>query len=295
MREQITDLARRLFFPALALAVAALLVTQVRGSGQRSEPTAAAQPAPAAEGRVSAEGRLVTYPGAEVTVGTDLAGTLVRVLVHEKEQVRRGQLLAEVRADDLRAALAEAQARKVESEADLRLFAIEVERAERLLAERVGTPQQLDRARRDLEAGQARLATAGAAIRRLEAELAKTRITAPISGTLLGREVDAGETVAVGQNLFALADLSRTRVEAEIDEFDAGRLALGDAVRITAEGYAGTWQGHVEEIPDQVVARRLRPTDPGRPADTRVLLVKVALDGPTPLKLGQRVEIEIGG
>ncbi len=295
MREQITDLARRLFFPALALAVAALLVTQVRGSGQRSEPAAAAQPAPAAEGRVSAEGRLVTYPGAEVTVGTDLAGTLVRVLVHEKEQVRRGQLLAEVRADDLRAALAEAQARKVESEADLRLFAIEVERAERLLAERVGTPQQLDRARRDLEAGQARLATAGAAIRRLEAELAKTRITAPISGTLLGREVDAGETVAVGQNLFALADLSRTRVEAEIDEFDAGRLALGDAVRITAEGYAGTWQGHVEEIPDQVVARRLRPTDPGRPADTRVLLVKVALDGPTPLKLGQRVEIEIGG
>ena len=39
--------------------------------------------------------------------------------------------------------------------------------------------------------------------------------------------------------------------------------------------------------------RRLKPQDPGRPSDTRVLLVKVALDEKTPLKLGQRVEVEI--
>jgi HlyD family secretion protein len=51
----------------------------------------------------------------------------------------------------------------------------------------------------------------------------------------------------------------------------------------------------VEEIPQAVSACRLRPQDPGRPTDTRVLLVKVALDGTTPLKLGQGVEVEIGG
>ncbi len=49
----------------------------------------------------------------------------------------------------------------------------------------------------------------------------------------------------------------------------------------------------MEESPDAVVGRRLKPQDPGKPEDTRVLLVKVALLEPTPLKLGQRVEISI--
>jgi hypothetical protein len=62
-----------------------------------------------------------------------------------------------------------------------------------------------------------------------------------------------------------------------------------------AEGYDGaSWRGRVEEIPDAVVGRRLKPQDPGKPEDTRVLLVKIALLEPTPLKLGQRVEIRIG-
>ena len=61
-----------------------------------------------------------------------------------------------------------------------------------------------------------------------------------------------------------------------------------------AEGYDGkAWRGKVEEIPDSVVGRRLKPQDPGKPEDTRVLLVKIALLEPTPLKLGQRVEIRI--
>jgi hypothetical protein len=49
----------------------------------------------------------------------------------------------------------------------------------------------------------------------------------------------------------------------------------------------------VEEIAASVVARQTRPADPGRPADTRVLLVTVALRDANPLKLGQRVEVEL--
>ena len=49
----------------------------------------------------------------------------------------------------------------------------------------------------------------------------------------------------------------------------------------------------VEEIADVVVPRHLRPEDPGRSADTRVLRVKVAFSEPCPLKLGQRVEVSI--
>lgn len=221
---------------------------------------------------------MVTYPGAQVVVGTDLAGTVVVLKVQEKEKVRKGQLLAELRSDDHRAALAEA----------------EVERAPTLWQKAVGSRQAVDRAERDVDAARARRSTAAATADRLQAVLAKTRILSPLDGIVLARHAQAGETLEAGQKIVSAADLSRTRVEAEFDEFDAGRVSLGDAVRITAEGYDGTfWRGKVEEIPDAVVGRRLKPQDPGKPEDTRVLLVKVALLEPTPLKLGQRVEIRI--
>jgi len=91
-----------------------------------------------------------------------------------------------------------------------------------------------------------------------------------------------------------VTDLGRLRIEAEVDEFDAGRIKLGDAVTVTAEGFPGkALKAIVEEIPDTVVGRRLKPLDPSRPIDTRVLLVKIAFKEPAPFKLGQRVDLEI--
>ena len=78
-----------------------------------------------------------------------------------------------------------------------------------------------------------------------------------------------------------------------MDEFDTARIQLGAAVRVRAEGFGQTWTGRVEEIPDTVTNRPIKPQDPARPTDTRVLLVKIALGSPTPLKLGQRVEVEL--
>lgn len=304
----LTAVLKKSLLPLLGLSLTLALVLQMRGphgllagrslAGLTSSPAAAdtiAPTGPTAEGnRVIAEGRLVTYPGAEVVVGADLAGTLVRFLVAEKQAVRKGQLLAELRADDLRAELAEAEARVDETDADIRFADVDAGRAEHLLAREVGTQEAVDRARRNREAAYARRDTAQAAVRRLEAVLAKTRIVAPLDGVVIARHADAGERVDAGDPLVTVADLGKTRVEAEVDEFDAGRVALGVPVVITAEGWSGqSWKAEIEEIPDTVVTRRLKPQDPGRPSDTRVLLVKIALTEPTPLKLGQRVEVAI--
>ena len=51
----------------------------------------------------------------------------------------------------------------------------------------------------------------------------------------------------------------------------------------------------VEEVPQVVVTRQLRPQDPGRPTDSGVVQVKLALQSPAPLKLGQRVETPSAG
>ena len=108
------------------------------------------------------------------------------------------------------------------------------------------------------------------------------------------RSVDAGEMVDVGTPVVTLADLSRLRVEGEADEADAARLREGAPVLISAQGRAGQqWQGVIEEVATSATLRRLKPQDPGRPTDTRIVAVKVAFTGPAPLKLGTTVDLGI--
>src|ERR1700741_4500247 len=92
---------------------------KIQAGGESHKTTNTESPAPAV---IRAEGWVVAYPGAEVTVGTDVAGTVVRMLVQEKDHVRKGQRIAEIRSDDTRAALEEARATVAQAEADIRLF-----------------------------------------------------------------------------------------------------------------------------------------------------------------------------
>ena len=63
-------------------------------------------------------------------------------------------------------------------------------------------------------------------------------------------------------------------------------------MKITAEGYSGqSWKGMVEEIPDSVSEKNLKPQDPGRPTDVRVLRVKIRFLEPTPLKIDRPVPL----
>lgn len=261
----------------------------------RAASTPAATPAAApAPRRVAAEGRVVAYPGSEVVVGGERTGRLVRVLVEEGQLVKKGALLAELESEELRASLAEARARVNESQAEIRLAQANLKRRGGLVEQQILAQNDLDQANRDLEIGVARLDTARATVARYEAQIDKTRVLAPIGGVVILRHVDAGETLDVGDPVVTLADLGRLRIEAEADEADAAALTPGAPVAITAEGYPGqSWTGRVEEVPDSVTLRRLKPQDPGRPTDTRILAVKVAFAEPNPLKLGTTVELRI--
>ena len=249
----------------------------------------------AASRRVSlAEGRVVAYPGAEVVVGTEVAGP-------DRPADREGEVGRPRGRPDRRVELGRPAG-----------LTCRVRRASRrgrggypllrsrgpprpaLLAKNATAPQNLDVNLRGLELARARRSAAIASRDRLDALIAKTRITAPIDGVVTARHVQAGEIAEPGTAVVTIADLNRLRIEAEVDEFDTARVALGPPVTITAEGYGPTkWRGTVEEIPDSVVGRRTRPADPGRPIDARVLPVKIALTEPTPLKLGQRIDVEI--
>lgn len=281
---------KRLLIPVFGILLVVLTVVQVKATRPSSNPA----PAPLVSKSISAEGRVVTYPGAEVSVGSDIGGTIESLRVNEKDRVKKGDVIAIVRADDTRAALAQARSRVGESDADVRLYEAETVRWRKLFEQAVGSKEAWEKAQRDLDAAKARRASAVDEVARLEALLEKTRVVAPIDGVIVERTRHAGETVSGGETIVTIADLSRTRIEAEIDEYDASRVVAGGRVHLRAEGYDGLqWNGTIEEVPDSVVSRRLKPQDPSKPIDTRVLLVKVAIDEPTPLKLGQRVEVSL--
>jgi len=261
------------------------------------EPDAPSAVAPAAQfvppATIRAEGRITTYPGAQVTVGTELQGILVELRVEEKSAVRKGQVIALLDSSEPRAALREARARVSEATARIHRLEDDVNRSRALREAGAVTVQAFEHLRHELDAARAQREAAIAQAHRMEVAVAKTRIVAPIDGVVISRMVEQGEIVSAGDPLVRIADLSRSRVEAEVDEFDSGRVALGSSVTIVAEGYDGSWQGTVEDIPDALMERQLKPQDPGRPVDTRVLPVKIALEEATPLRLGQRVEVEI--
>jgi multidrug efflux pump subunit AcrA (membrane-fusion protein) len=300
---------RRLGLPGLGLGLVLALIAQVGTPDRWLARSANASPRiPAREGttvpspanpleaqefRVVAEGRVVAYPGAEVIVGAEAAGRIIALPVEEKSRVRKGDLIAALNSSDLEALLAEARARILETEADVRHDMRELKREQDLITRRAGTQQNLDSLRHGLETAHARHAAAIANRDRLEALIAKTRILAPIDGVITARHVQAGETIEATARIVTIVDLNRLRIEAEVDEYDTARVALQAPVTIVAEGFDSPWSGRIAEIPDAVVGRKLRPEDPGRPIDARVLPVKIVLDSPGPLKLGQRVEVFI--
>lgn len=282
---------KRYLFPILGIAIVALTVVEVKAT--RGTPAPQEVQVGNRNQRISAEGRVVAYPGAEVSVGSDVAGTIASINVNEKDRVKKGDVVALIRADDTRAAFTQARSRVAEADADIRLYESESARFKSLFDQQVGSKEAWEKAQRDLDAAKARRASASAEVERLSAMLDKTRVVAPIDGVVITRDRHPGESVAASETIVTIADLSRTRVEAEIDEFDSAHVILGGRVHVSAEGFDKQWLGTIEEIPDSVVSRRLKPQDPSKPVDTRVLLVKVAMNEATPLKLGQRVDIEI--
>ena len=136
-----------------------------------------------------------------------------------------------------------------EAEADIRFSEREVRRDEALLARKAATPQSLDMNVRALETARARRAAAVATRDRFDALIAKTRIMAPIDGVVTARHVQPGETVREATAIVTVADLKRVRIEAEVDEFDAARVALGARSHRRGGFPRGAWHGRWRRSP----------------------------------------------
>ncbi|MFC4929135.1 efflux RND transporter periplasmic adaptor subunit [Massilia sp. GCM10023247] len=216
---------------------------------------------------VVATGRVAAVSSAQV--GSEVTGVVLERRVREGDAVRPGDVLAVLRADQLEAAVREAEAALAEllqstrpqaqaalREAQARLAQAtrEAERRRDLLQRQMITREAaeqanqaetvartaVERARltvRSLEAGNPGEAAARARLASARAQLAKTTIRAEVAGTVLTRNAEPGDLVQPGRVLFEIARAGDTEIVVPIDEKNLEVLALGQAAMCVADAY----------------------------------------------------------
>ena len=180
-----------------------------------------------------------------VEVGTQVSGTLKEIYVDYNSLVEKGQLLALLDPDVLsskieenKASLAVAQAGVTKARAELINAQRNDTRNRQLWERKLIAKSDVERAETQLMVARASLAEANSrvlqaqeSLKQAETNLKYTKITSPIDGVVVSRQVDVGQTVAASlqtPTLFSIAkDLTRMQVEANIDEADIGRIREG--------------------------------------------------------------------
>jgi len=116
----------------------------------------------------------------------------------------------------------------------------------------------------------------------------------PINGVVVWKFLHAGEAVdpAHPSPVVAVADLSRLRVRADVDEADYPRIAKGQTVRITADAFNGSsFNGKVVRIADSAGQKRFSTGEARERMDVKVVETVIAIQENSPLKLGLRVTV----
>lgn len=207
---------------------------------------------------VTATGNLA--PTNEVSVGSELSGLIDKVLVEENDRVVKGQALAQIDTEKLmdaihrsEAALASARASVMQAQATVAQSQATLARQEevaRVSGGKVPSKTELDSARADYQRAVANLAVSRAGVASAAAQLstdrtnlAKATIRSPVTGVILSREIEPGQTVAASFNtptLFLIAeDLSAMELEVKVDEADVGQVKEGQKATFTVDAWPG--------------------------------------------------------
>jgi multidrug efflux system membrane fusion protein len=130
-----------------------------------------------------------------VTVTAQVTGKLTAVLFHEGQDVEKGQVLATIDPRTYQATLDQALAKKAQDEATLANDTLNAARYQKLVGNSYTSQQQADTAKAQVAVDRALVEGDQAQIENAQAQLSYTTITAPISGRLGIRQIDAGNII----------------------------------------------------------------------------------------------------
>lgn len=201
--------------------------------------------------RISASGTLSGL--IQVTVGSQVSGTISNLYVDYNSQVKKGQPIAQIDTTVYAATVQDAKANVSKAETAMADAQRQLARARRLSADKLISQQELDAAQVLADRGAGDLSSAKATLQKAQANLNYCTITAPVAGVVVSRSIDVGQTVAASfstPNLFVIAqDLTKMKVEASIDEADIGQVKEGQPALFTVDSYPETqFHGRVNQV-----------------------------------------------
>jgi len=169
----------------------------------------------------------------EVVISSELSGQrLTKVNVNVGDKVRRGQVLAEINSDTIRADLAAAKASYTEAQAVLADAITNNKRIQQLKNTGAISAQESTQYQTSQATAQARLDAAKAQIDSNQLRLAQTQIVAPDNGVISARTATVGSLAQTGQELFRLIRDQRLEWRAEVTSEDLYKLKEGMNVRV---------------------------------------------------------------
>ncbi|MDE6866819.1 MAG: efflux RND transporter periplasmic adaptor subunit, partial [Muribaculaceae bacterium] len=192
-----------------------------------------------------------------VDVGTQVTGIISNLFVDFNDQVKKGQLIAEIDKTVLQSELQSADATLASARATYEYTKKNYERDKALHAEKLISDYEYQTTQKDYEV--ARMAYEKSQADRVRAAntLTSAEITSPIDGIVVSREVEEGQTVVSNMNvasLYVIADLDHMQVVGDVDEADIGQVKVGQHVTFTVDSYPDdTFTGTVTQV-------RINPT-----------------------------------
>ena len=237
---------------------------------------------------VSANGTL--NPVVLVSVGTQVSGTVTKLYVDFNDKVEKGQPLLELDHSLLAAQARQSEANVVNIKTSLELARASEARMKALFEQEYVSRQEYDQALQTRKSAEAQLAQARAAADKDRVNLHYTVIRSPVSGVVVDRVVDLGQTVAASLQtpvLIKIAqDLSEMRIDSSFAEADIGNIKEGQKVRFTVDAFPNrNFQGEVQQI-------RLNPTTQ---QNVVTYNVRVSLSNPEQILLpGMTAYVNIG-
>jgi len=202
---------------------------------------------------VQATGVIRARIGAEVKVGARISGRVERLYANIGDVVKKGQLIARLEQEDLKAKVNEARMNLRVVEANLELARKNLTRMENLFAKDFVARDKVDVAEKDYKAAQAQADQVREMIRFNTTQLSYADIHAPIDGVIASVATQQGETVsATAQNVptfVSIVDLNRLEVYAYVDETDIGKIRPGLEASFSVDSFPETeFKGTVSAI-----------------------------------------------
>jgi HlyD family secretion protein len=232
----------------------------------------------------------------EVNVGFKIPGRVMSLFTDEGRAVSKGEKIASLDSAEYESQAAQNSAALRNAEAQLEKAKKDHERSEMLYKKEVISSQQMDTAKTTYDVALTQVQQAGAALRTAEVKLKDTAVYAPISGVVLRKNIEAGETIAAGTPVFTIGDLENPWIKVYVKEDKLGVVKLGQKAEIRTDSYPGkTYEGTVTYIsseaeftPKNVQTQEERvklvfavkvsvknvnnELKPGMPADVKILL-----------------------